>query len=140
MQIELIVRGICCLRPNVPGVSQNIRVLSVVGRYLEHSRIFYYHNNGQSEIYLGSADWMPRNLNRRVETVTPVEELALINQLKEVLDIMLSDNRYAWELQPDGTYKQRNPQTDEAERSAQNRLMEMARLKDTQSMSWSNSK
>ena len=140
VQIELIVRGICCLRPNVPGVSQNIRVLSVVGRYLEHSRIFYYHNNGQSEIYLGSADWMPRNLNRRVETVTPVEELALINQLKEVLDIMLSDNRYAWELQPDGTYKQRNPQTDEAERSAQNRLMEMARLKDTQSMSWSNSK
>ena len=71
VEIELIVRGICCLRPGVPSLSENIRVMSIVGRYLEHSRIFYLQNGGQEEIYLGSADWMPRNLNRRVETVTP---------------------------------------------------------------------
>ncbi|MGK7947568.1 MAG: polyphosphate kinase 1 [Xenococcaceae cyanobacterium] len=127
VQIDLIVRGICCLRPGLSGISENIRVISIVGRYLEHSRIFYFHNDGQSEIYLGSADWMPRNLDRRVEAVTPVEEPSLVNQLKEILEIMLSDNRFAWELQADGTYIQRRPQADEAERSAQNILMDMAR-------------
>ena len=127
VQIDLIVRGICCLRPSLSGISENIRVISIVGRYLEHSRIFYFHNDGQSEIYLGSADWMPRNLDRRVEAVTPVEEPDLVNKLKEILEIMLSDNRYAWELQADGTYSQRHPQADESERSAQNIFMDMAR-------------
>ena len=115
------------MRPGLPQISDNIRVISIVGRYLEHSRIFYFHNDGQEEIYLGSADWMPRNLDRRVEAVTPVEEPSLVNQLKEILEIMLSDNRFAWELQADGTYIQRRPQADEAERSAQNILMDMAR-------------
>ena len=129
VQIDLIVRGICCLRPGLPQISENIRVISIVGRYLEHSRIFYFQNDGQEEIYLGSADWMPRNLDRRVEAVTPVEEPSLVNKLKEILEIMLSDNRYAWELQSDGNYIQRHPQADEAERSAQNIFMDMARQK-----------
>ena len=129
VQIDLIVRGICCLRPGLPQISENIRVISIVGRYLEHSRIFYFHNDGQSEIYLGSADWMPRNLDRRVEAVTPVEAPNLVNKLKEILEIMLADNRYGWELKTDGTYSQRHPQADEPERSTQNILMDMARQK-----------
>ncbi len=126
VQIDLVVRGICCLRPGLSGVSENIRVISIVGRYLEHSRIFYFQNDGQSEIYLGSADWMPRNLERRVEAITPVEEPSLVKRLKEILEILLQDNRYAWELQPDGTYIQRHPQADESERRAQNIFMDMA--------------
>ncbi|MEL6910154.1 MAG: polyphosphate kinase 1 [Cyanobacteria bacterium J06598_4] len=124
VQIELIVRGICCLRPGLPGISDNIRVISIVGRYLEHSRIFYFHNQGAAEVYIGSADWMPRNLDRRVETIAPIEEESLLTQLKEILEINLADNRYAWELQSDGTYIQRRPQLDEAERSAQQILMD----------------
>jgi len=126
VQIDLIVRGICCLRPGLTGVSENIRVLSIIGRYLEHSRIFHFHNNGQEEVFIGSADWMPRNLDRRVEAVTPVEDPDIAKALKDILGIMLSDNRQAWELQSDGTYVQRRPGLDEAERSAQNILMEMA--------------
>lgn len=127
VQIDLIVRGICCLCPQVPGVSENIRVLSIVGRYLEHSRIFYFHNKGQQEVFMGSADWMPRNLNRRVEAVTPVEDPDLVKDLEEILGIMLSDNRQAWELQPDGNYVQRSPIKENAgESSSQNILMDMA--------------
>ncbi len=129
VQIDLIIRGICCLRPGLSGISDNIRVISIVGRYLEHSRIFYFQNDGQSEIYLGSADWMPRNLDRRVEAVTPVEEPSLVKKLQEILEVMLSDNRYGWELQSDGTYIQRYPQDEEPERSAQNIFMDMARQK-----------
>lgn len=126
VQIDLIVRGICCLRPALPGISENIRLISIIGRYLEHSRIFYFYNDGTEELYLGSADWMPRNLDRRVEAITPVEEPSLVEQLKEILEIMLADNRYAWELQADGTYMQRHPQGDESERSSQNIFMDMA--------------
>ena len=126
VEIDLIVRGICCLRPGLPNVSENIRVISIVGRYLEHSRIFYFQNNGQAEIYIGSADWMPRNLNRRVETLTPIEEPDLVDRLKQILDIMMSDNRCAWELQADGSYIQRTPQADESERCTHNILMDMA--------------
>lgn len=127
VQIDLIVRGICCLCPQVPGVSENIRVLSIIGRYLEHSRIFYFHNKGQQEVFIGSADWMPRNLNRRVEAVTPVEDPDLVKDLEEILGIMLSDNRQAWELQPDGNYVQRSPVKENAgESSSQNILMDMA--------------
>ncbi|HIK56337.1 MAG TPA: RNA degradosome polyphosphate kinase [Synechococcales cyanobacterium M55_K2018_004] len=126
VKVDLIVRGICCLRPGVPGVSENIQVISIIGRYLEHSRIFYFHNNGQDEVYIGSADWMPRNLDRRVEAVTPVEDPDLAMDLQEVLGIMLADNRQAWDLQPDGSYVQRRPNSPEEERSSQKILMEMA--------------
>lgn len=126
VQIDLIVRGICCLRPGIAGVSDNIRVISIVGRYLEHSRIFYFYNNGQEEIYIGSADWMPRNLDRRVEAVTPIADRQIVTQLKQILDITLADNRQAWELQSDGQYVQRRPGEGEAERNSQKMFMEMA--------------
>lgn len=105
VSIDLIVRGICMLRPGVPGLSQNIRVRSIVGRFLEHSRIFYFHNDGNEEVFIGSADWMPRNLNRRVEVVCPVNDPGLRDYLKdEVLSAYLRDNVNARELQPDGFY------------------------------------
>ncbi|MBW4616438.1 MAG: polyphosphate kinase 1 [Desmonostoc vinosum HA7617-LM4] len=126
VQIDLIIRGICCLRPGVPGVSENIRVISIVGRFLEHSRIFHFHNNGDKEVYIGSADWMPRNLDRRVEAVTPVEDADIVQSLEQILAILLEDNRQAWELQSDGSYIQRFPNENEPERSAQVLLMEMS--------------
>jgi polyphosphate kinase len=126
VQIDLIVRGICCLRPGVPGISENIRVISVVGRFLEHSRIYYFHNQGKEEVYIGSADWMPRNLDRRVEAIVPIEDPELIKDLQEILAVMLADNRQAWELQPDGRYIQRHPSDGAQEQCAQKILMEMA--------------
>ena len=84
--IDLIVRGVCCLRPGIPGISENIRVRSIVGRFLEHSRIFLFHNDGHDEIYLGSADWMNRNLDRRVETVFPVDEPRARKRVRKILD------------------------------------------------------
>lgn len=126
VQIDLVVRGICCLRPGVEGVSENIRVISVVGRLLEHSRIYYFHNKGEEEVYIGSADWMPRNLDRRVEAVTPVEDPEIAQDLFEILGIMLSDNRQAWELQPDGSYLQRHPPEGTPEQSSQKILTEIA--------------
>ncbi|MCU0523283.1 MAG: polyphosphate kinase 1 [Elainella sp. Prado103] len=126
VQIDLIIRGICCLRPGLPNISENIRVVSIVGRYLEHSRIFYFQNNGQDELYIGSADWMTRNLDRRVEAVTPIDDPGIAKDLQEILGILLSDNRQAWELQPDGSYIQRRPTNGEPERSSQVILTEMA--------------
>ncbi|MBD2088414.1 polyphosphate kinase 1 [Microcoleus sp. FACHB-1515] len=126
VKIDLIVRGICCLKPGIKGVSENIRVISIIGRFLEHSRIFYFHNGGAEEFYIGSADWMPRNLDRRVEAITPIEDPTVAQRLKEILDVMLADNRHAWELQPDGSYKQRHPAKDELDRAAQTLLMEAA--------------
>jgi len=116
VEIDLIVRGICCLRPGIKGVSDNIRVISVIGQFLEHSRIFCFHNNDQPEYYIGSADWMTRNLDRRVEAVTPVEDPALMAELQDVLDIMLADNRQAWDMAPDGSFTQRRPAKGETER------------------------
>jgi len=124
VEIDLIIRGMCCLLPGIPGVSENIRIISIVGRYLEHSRIFYFHNNGQEEVFIGSADWMERNLDRRVEAVTPVEDPACAKELKEILDTLLQDNRQAWDLQSDGSYIQRRRGQDEPEYSAQNLLMD----------------
>lgn len=124
--IDLIVRGICCLRPGLAEFSENIQVISIIGRFLEHSRIFYFHNNGEEEIYIGSADWMTRNLSRRVEAVTPIESPEIFRDLQEILGVMLADNRKAWELNPDGTFVQRKPQKDEEERDAHNTFMEMA--------------
>lgn len=128
VQIDLIIRGSCCLCPGIEGISENIRVISIVGAYLEHSRIFYFHNGGQTESFIGSADWMPRNLDRRVEAVTPIADPEIGAKLKEILDVLLADNRYAWELQPDGQYVQRHPAEDEPERSAQTIFWERAQM------------
>jgi polyphosphate kinase len=106
VQIDLIVRGICSLRPGVQGLSENIRVMSVVGRFLEHSRIFYFYNHGKEIIYMGSADLMPRNLNQRVEVLFPVEDKDMIRRLRDqVLEIYLQENIKAWRMQPDGSYE-----------------------------------
>jgi polyphosphate kinase len=102
VQIDLIVRGICCLRPGVPGLSERIRVISIVDRFLEHARIFYFSNNGEPEYLLASADWMPRNLDRRLEIAFPVIDPWLQAQLQEVLDVQLADTVKACELLPDG--------------------------------------
>ena len=109
VEIDLIVRGICCLRPGIPGVSDHIRVLSIVGRFLEHSRIFHFANGGEEEYYIGSADWMPRNFLRRVEAVAPVEAVKLRGRLASLLRTCLADNRQAWELEASGNWHQRKP-------------------------------
>ncbi len=125
VKIDLIIRGVCCLRPGVPGVSDTIRVISVIGRLLEHSRVFYFYNNGDEEIFIGSADWMTRNLDRRVEAVTPVRDPELLADLQEILGVLMADNRQAWDLQTTGDYIQRVP-TDVAQ-SSQIHFMEQAR-------------
>ena len=110
MKIDLLVRGICCLRPQWPGVSDHITVRSVVDRFLEHSRIYYFENGGEPEIFLGSPDWMPRNFFRRIEAVFPVEDPQLRERVKnEVLETCLADNVKAWHLQADGKYARRKP-------------------------------
>ncbi|MCC7438392.1 MAG: polyphosphate kinase 1 [Armatimonadetes bacterium] len=110
VKIDLLVRGICCLRPGLEGVSDNIRVVSVVGRFLEHSRILYFRNGGEEEFYLSSADWMPRNLNRRVELMFPVEDSDNRTRLKEIFEIYLNDNVKARELGSDGVYRRKEKQ------------------------------
>ena len=127
VKVDLIVRGMCCLRPQLPGISENIRVISIVGRFLEHSRIFYFHNQGSEEVFIGSADWMTRNLDRRVEAVVPIDDPAIAKDLQEILGILLADNRQAWDLQADGHYIQRRPAVGIIEQSSQRTLMEMAR-------------
>jgi len=109
VEVDLIVRGICCLRPGVPGLSERIRVISIIGRFLEHSRVWMFGNDGAPEYFFGSADWMPRNFDRRVEVVTPVANPVFQQRLQSVLDVCLADNRQAWDLQPDGSYVQRQP-------------------------------
>jgi polyphosphate kinase len=109
VQIDLIVRGNCRIRPGLPGISENIRVISIIGRFLEHSRIYYFENNGDPQYFIGSADWMQRNLSARVEAVTPIEEPRLREQLDHLLRLSLADHRQAWELQPDGCYRHRTP-------------------------------
>jgi polyphosphate kinase len=109
VEIDLVVRDICRLRPGIEGVSEDIRVHSVVGRFLEHSRIFYFENGGDPEWYTGSADWMTRNLDSRVEAVAPVEDPAIREQLRFNLHLLLSDNRKRWAMQSDGSYVQQRP-------------------------------
>jgi polyphosphate kinase len=109
VSIELVVRGVCMLKPEVEGLSENIRVRSVVGRFLEHSRIYYFANGGEAELYTGSADWMPRNFDRRVEVLAPVKDVQLKAQLKQILDIYRSDNVKARRLMPDGSYERVTP-------------------------------
>jgi polyphosphate kinase len=108
VKVDLIVRGICCLRPGLAGISENIRVVSIVGRFLEHSRIFYFRNGGHDEIFLGSADLMPRNLNHRVEVIFPIEDPRLVNHLRDdVLAVYLRDNVKARVMSSDGSYSRR---------------------------------
>ena len=109
VQIHLIVRGICCLKTGIESVSENIHVSSIVGTYLEHARIFYFYNNGAEEIFMGSADWMPRNLDRRVEIIFPVEDEVLKLKVKHILDVQLADNYKAYEMTDDGTYAKIKP-------------------------------
>jgi polyphosphate kinase len=126
VQIDLIIRGMCSLRPGLPDISENIRVVSIIGRFLEHSRIFYFNNNGAEEIYIGSADWMSRNLDRRVEVITPIQDADIAKDLQEILGVMLADNRQAWDLNADGSYTQRRPGENSPEASAHKILMAMA--------------
>ncbi len=117
VKIKLIVRGICSLRVGIPGISENIEVRSIVGDFLEHSRIFYFHNNSNEEIYMGSADWMPRNLDKRVEILFPVEDETLKAEVIYILETELADNMKAHELQADGTYKKVSPGSDKKQNS-----------------------
>ena len=127
VNIDLIIRGICCIRPKVKGLSDRIRVISVIGRFLEHSRIFYFSNLGKEQVYIGSADWMPRNLDARVEVITPIEDISLVKELKQILEIVIADNRQAWDLRSDGTYVQRSPKDGEPEMSSQKHFMSQGR-------------
>ena len=102
----MIIRGLCGLRPKVEGVSDNIRVISIVGRFLEHSRIYYFHNNGDPKLFLGSADMMPRNLDRRVEVLIPVQDAEIHQKIHdEILQVQLNDTDKGWELLANGSYK-----------------------------------
>jgi polyphosphate kinase len=126
VRIDLIVRGACALRPGVQGLSENIRVRSIVGRFLEHSRIFYFRNKLKHDVYLSSADWMNRNLFRRVEVAFPIQSPALKKRvIKEGLQIYLKDNVNAWELGSDGRYRRRKPRGSQSPHSAQRMLMEL---------------
>jgi polyphosphate kinase len=128
--VDLLVRGMCCLKAGIKGISENIKVISVVGRYLEHSRIYYFHNDGREEIYMGSADLMTRNHDHRVEVVFPVEDAEHIHYLRnEMMAIYLSDNVRAWTMKPDGTYTQLKPPVDGKRVDVQDWLMERTQKK-----------
>lgn len=124
VKVELIIRGICCLVPGIKGVSENITVRSIVGRFLEHSRIYYFANNGHAKLYLSSADMMTRNLSRRVEIAFPVQDDAYREEIIKVLRLALADNYKAWDLQADQTYVKCQPQGDEKELGFQDSLMQ----------------
>jgi polyphosphate kinase len=124
VKIDLIIRGICCLRPGIPGLSENIRVRSIIGRFLEHTRLYYFGNNGRTEVYCSSADGMERNLINRVEVAFPVEDKDLVARLRSDLDTYLADNCQAWELQPDGQYLQVHPAEGEDRVASQLVLLE----------------
>ncbi len=127
VQIELIVRGICGLRPGIPNLSDNIRVTSVVGRYLEHTRIYYFHNGGNSDIYLGCADLMPRNLDRRIETLFLIQDYDLQQQCIDILETTATDNTNARLLQADGTYVRIKPGSKAPIRNSQEEFMTKAK-------------
>lgn len=122
--VDLIVRGLCCLRPGLPAVSDNIRVRSIVGRFLEHSRVYYFYANGEEKVYCSSADWMDRNMFRRVETSFPIHDRAMKKRVISDLDLYLQDNTSAWELQPDGKWIRQQPKPGETPVSAQQKLLQ----------------
>jgi polyphosphate kinase len=124
VKIDLIIRGVCCLRPEVPGLSDNIRVRSIIGRFLEHTRVYYFGNGGRPDVYCSSADGMERNLLNRVETAFPIEDPALSGRLREDLDTYLADNCQSWILQSDGSYIQNQPAEGEERLASQLVLLE----------------
>jgi polyphosphate kinase len=127
VKIDLIVRGLCCLRPGIPGISENITVRSIVGRFLEHSRIFHFENGGKPETYLGSADWMSRNFHRRVEIVFPVLDPTLRDRIvNQILGAQLADNTKSWILQTDGSYSPIVPAEGQPKRDCQAEFMAQA--------------
>ncbi|MFQ5983466.1 MAG: RNA degradosome polyphosphate kinase, partial [Woeseiaceae bacterium] len=126
VKIELIVRGICSLRPGIPGLSENIRVRSIIGRFLEHSRVFYFRNDGNWEYFCSSADWMDRNFFRRTETCFPIRQKPLKKRLLKDLKLFLADNCQAWELQGDGSYVRLSPGSDQAVSAQQTLLDQLA--------------
>jgi len=121
--VDLVIRGICCLRPGVEGLSENIRVCSIVGRFLEHSRIYYFANGGRPEALIGSADLMRRNFDRRIETLLEIQDEAMVEHLLEILEVYLRDNSNSWVLRPDGTYELRAPGKGEEAFTAQTHLV-----------------
>jgi len=124
VECDLLVRGICCLKPGIPGVSDRIRVTSIVGRFLEHSRIYYVYNNGDEQVYLGSADLMPRNINRRVETLFPILKSSIIRTIRDkILAVYLADNVKARSMRPDGTYVRRVKRANGRSLDAQHALL-----------------
>jgi polyphosphate kinase len=125
--VTLNVRGLCCLKPGVPGLSENVRLYSVVGRFLEHSRLYRFANGGRPEFFIGSADWMKRNLDNRVETIVPVEDEHVRDQLEAIIQVYESDNASAWDCGADGSYVRRTPAAGEPRRAAQELFIEMAR-------------
>jgi len=129
VKIQLLVRGICCLRPGIPGVSENIQVQSIVGRFLEHPRIYYFYNDGEENVYLSSADWMTRNLNRRIELLFEVEHKPLKKRVMEILKILFADTMKTRVLQSDGSYKRidrRGKEKLEAQQYFSDQAMEQA--------------
>lgn len=126
VKVDLIIRDSCRLRPGIKGLSDNISVISIVGRFLEHARIFYFRNGGAEEYFIGSADLMKRNLEARVEVVIPIEEKSLQQRLREILDVQITNKRSVWEMQSDGTYLQRRPKGSEDQRTVQEILIDLA--------------
>lgn len=124
VKIKLLVRGVCCLKPGLPEISENIEVRSILGRFLEHSRIFYFKNGGEEEFYSGSADWMTRNLHNRIELIFPVYDPNIRKSLREILEYYWKDNTKSWRLNTDGTYEKIQPKKDEIPFSAQNFFIE----------------
>jgi polyphosphate kinase len=125
VKVDLLVRGTCCLRPGAEGLSENVQVTSVVGRFLEHTRVYYFRNGGTEEIYVGSADLMPRNLDRRVETLFPIQDPRLVRYLRDhVLATYLADTVKARRLRPDGTYERVKPAPEEPPLDSQQRLID----------------
>ena len=126
VKIDLIVRDTCRFRPGIPGLTDNARVIGIVGRFLEHTRIYYFQNGGEEEYFIGSADAMKRNLESRVEVVTPVTDKKLCEELRFFMDIQLNDQRSAWEMQPDGSFIQRQPENESDDIGCQQLLIQAA--------------
>jgi polyphosphate kinase len=126
VKVDLIVRDTCRLRPGLPGLTENTQVIGVIGRFLEHARIYYFQNNGDEEYFIGSADLMKRNLESRVEVVTPVEDAKLRQELRLIIDVQLSSRKHVWEMQADGSYIERKDVGGKPSRSSQETFIELA--------------